>query len=105
MVLLRGAAVQAQPPAAQQFDSVVRPFVAANCTACHDAKMKAGALDLRAVGPEHAAVWEKVFDKLRTGEMPPAGRPAPPRAEVDAVMRWIQTAFQGPVSGIDPGRV
>jgi len=104
MVLARGGAIQSQPPAAPQFGSVVRPFVATHCAACHNAKMKAGALDLEVVGLEHPAVWEKVYDKLRAGEMPPAGRPAPRRAEVDAVMRWIEAAFQ-PGLGIDPGRV
>ena len=49
------------------------------CVACHNEKLKTAglALDKMDAGhaPAEAETWEKVIRKLRTGEMPPAGRP------------------------------
>ena len=63
------------------FHRIVQPFLARNCTPCHNGKMKASSLDLEALNDATAAlargeVWEKVFEKLRAGQMPPPGRPA-----------------------------
>ena len=54
------------------------------CITCHNQRTKTGGLaldtlDLAQVS-DHAEVWEKVVRKLRTGAMPPAGRPRPDKA-------------------------
>ena len=51
------------------------------CFACHNQRtLTAGlaldVLDMNEAG-EHPEVWEAVINKLRTGAMPPAGRPRP----------------------------
>ena len=67
------------------------------CTYCHDLDNFAGstALDLLArdalIGD--ADTWELVIRKVRTGMMPPAGRPRPPRAEIDAFTHALGAAL------------
>src|SRR3954462_11731737 len=69
-------------PARPTFARSVAPVLARYCAKCHGgAKPKAG-LDLTAFSDEAAAlkqsqVWEKVADSLRSGDMPPPGRPRP----------------------------
>ena len=46
-------------------------------------------LDLADVGG-HADAWEKVARKLRGGVMPPAARPRPAAAEVEAFLTWLE---------------
>ena len=50
------------------------------CVTCHSATAKAGNLVLQGIDPSPAAnpaIWEKVVRKIRSGEMPPPGRPRP----------------------------
>jgi hypothetical protein len=67
-----------------------RPQVALidrHCVSCHDDAEAAGGLSLEGRDfsrlASEADVWERVVRKVRTGMMPPAGEPRPPRAELD----------------------
>ncbi len=79
------------------------------CFACHNQRtLTAGlaldVLDMTRVG-EHAEVWEAVIRKLRTGAMPPVGRPRPDEATYDAVVTWIETELdRAALASPDPGR-
>src|SRR5262245_45043502 len=58
-----------------------REFLTRNCTACHNQRLKTAGLalddaDLSQVGADGQR-WEKVVRKLRSGSMPPVGRPRP----------------------------
>ena len=58
----------------------VRAFLTANCAACHNATVKQGKLDLSSLPfdlgrADNFALWTKVHDRVRDGEMPP-GKPA-----------------------------
>src|SRR5438270_12110678 len=80
------------------FEKNVEPFLKSNCFLCHNAKMKVGGLDLESYRNASTAlqdrqVWEKVVQKLRTGQMPPKGRPTPPHEEVAAVTHWFDLQF------------
>lgn len=62
----------------------VLAFVETSCTGCHNPKVKAGDLDLKAFEKpltfsENREVWERVLEKLKTGQMPPPAVPQPPR--------------------------
>jgi hypothetical protein len=113
LLLINVAWLLAGSLAAQDtFSKTVRPFLARNCFACHGDKLKTADLNLEsfrdAAGAAQApAVWEKVFDKLRTGQMPPPGRPAPAAEEVKAALMWIENnAFRLETNGTpNPGRV
>jgi hypothetical protein len=69
------------PVIAAQEPALVRSFISANCTACHNSKSRSGNLDLTALNfaIENAAnfsAWSKIHDRVRDGEMPPV-KPAP----------------------------
>lgn len=90
----------------------VEPFLAKHCNACHSSKAKAGNLDLQryrtpATVMSDQDVWDKVARKIRTGEMPPKGRPAPAKAEVEDVLSWLNTEYArfDRTAKPDPGRV
>lgn len=62
-------------------------FLDQHCAECHDADVKKGGLDLSALKFELANAdafqgWQKVFERVRDGEMPPKKKPQP--AKVDA---------------------
>ena len=67
------------------------------CVTCHNQRLKTAGLMLDALNLEevrgHADTWEKVVRKLRTGAMPPAGRPRPDKALVDSAASWLEAAL------------
>ena len=94
------------------FQSTVQPFLAKNCLACHNAKLKSGELDLQFHSSADKAlqdrnVWEMVVQKMRSGEMPPKGLPKPKAAEIEKVSRWIEAEYEriDRAAKPDPGRV
>ena len=64
------------------------------CSTCHNEKVRAGGLALDTLNPDDpgadAAAWEKVVRKLRSGAMPPAGRPRPDAATYRAVASQLE---------------
>lgn len=81
-LLLTGAPAldAAEPPAS------LASFLDAHCLECHDADVKKGGLNLLdlAFAPEDAALfptWQRVYERVRDGEMPPAKKPRPEAAE------------------------
>ena len=121
--LLSLAALPAAPDAAAQ-GAEARPVPAAGeaangpapravlqryCFACHNERARTGGLALDVLDParpgEHAEVWEAVVRKLRTGAMPPAGRPRPDRAAYDAVVARLEADLdRAALADPDPGR-
>ena len=59
------------------------------CVTCHNSRSKTAGLELDTLDAtrvaDRAEQWEKVVTKLRTGEMPPPGRPRPDAASAHAV--------------------
>ncbi|WP_246112980.1 DUF1592 domain-containing protein [Allorhodopirellula solitaria] len=72
-LLLFGVAANANaagPPAS------IAEFLDLNCTGCHDASTHEGGLDLDSLtltleDPDNFHLWQRVFDRVGTGEMPP----------------------------------
>ncbi len=63
-------ALASDPPIA------VADFIEQNCVSCHDSGTTEGDLDLEALAmdlenPDNFHHWERVYDRVRTGEMPP----------------------------------
>ena len=85
---------QAAHPAAAA-SPPVRPVLEKYCHGCHNQRLRTAGLTLDTADPERvgadAEVWEKVVRKLRAGTMPPAGRPRPDQATVDAVIARLET--------------
>src|SRR5205809_7598624 len=76
-------AAQAATQAANPDTLARRPVDILNtyCVTCHNGRLKTAGLQLDSLDidhiADHAQQWEKVVTKLRTGEMPPPGRPRP----------------------------
>ncbi len=90
----------ARPPApakeemaSEDAQTVLRRY----CVTCHNANLQTAglsldALDIARVG-DHAETWEKVVRKLRTGTMPPVGRPRPDRTTYTALASMLETSL------------
>ena len=80
------------------------------CVTCHNDRLLTGGLtldgvDLAQVGVS-AEVLEKVVHKLRSGQMPPEGRPRPDAAVVDAFATSLELALdRAAADSPNPGRV
>lgn len=105
-----GAGAGAPPP--QDFAADVRPFFEKYCFDCHAGESAEGELDFLAYA-DVAAIqadrrhWERVFDRLRVGAMPPADSDQPPEDERKRVVDWLDKAlfFVDCEVAPDPGRV
>ena len=101
------AAEAAQPAGAAEQRAVLDRY----CVGCHNERLKesyAGlaldTLDLTAAGA-HAELLERVVRKVRSGQMPPAGRPRPDAAARDALASWIETQLDAAAAADpNPGR-
>ncbi len=123
LVILGGClhlfAAQPQQPAAVRPGAVAAPDAAPTtassviskyCIGCHNPKTKSGGLSLDTLNSgrvgDHAAVWEKVITKLRTQEMPPAGRPRPEPAMYTLLVHQLEAALDHTAAvRPNPGRV
>ena len=75
------------------------------CVGCHNERLKTAGLALDEVDIGQAGhdpeVWEKVVRKLRTGLMPPDGRPRPDAATYASLVSHLETALDE-ASGTNP---
>jgi mono/diheme cytochrome c family protein len=64
------------------------------CVTCHNGRLKTAGLQIDGLDVNHIAdnaqQWEKIVTKLRTGEMPPPGRPRPDAATYQAVAAALE---------------
>ena len=79
------------------------------CVTCHNDRLRTGGLALDNVDPAQVTVktdiWEKVIRKLRTGSMPPVGRPRPDAATLAAVASSLESAIDADaIARPQPGR-
>jgi hypothetical protein len=97
------------------FAKDVAPFLEKYCTGCHGTsggKKPRGGLDLSKYKDEVTAgkdahVWSKVVVNLRSGEMPPSGKPRPPLEEIEKITAWLDATLLtfDCSKQRDPGRV
>ena len=107
----------AAAPAAQQADtsrgtsvpSDYRVVLDRYCVTCHNDRLRTANLSLDAndfdrVG-HNTESWEKVIQKLRSGTMPPAGRPRPEPETYEAFASWLETTIDDAAAATPkPGR-
>ncbi len=98
------------PAAAQPATLSNRALVDRYCVSCHNEKLKTGGLALDIVDIDHPSqapdVWEKVAHKLRTGDMPPTGRPRPEPASSKDLAMWLETELDRAAAALpNAGRV
>jgi len=80
------------------------------CVTCHNSRLKTAGLQLDSPDmypvADKAQQWEKIVTKLRTGEMPPPGRPRPDAAIYEAVATALERELDGAAAAKPhPGRV
>lgn len=106
------ASSPASNAAEPSFETLVRPFLAEHCYACHGNEKQKRELNLESFTTaaslvEHGERWETVVERLRAGEMPPDDEPQPDEARRQAVATWIarELARIDRTTPPDPGRV
>ena len=114
------AGVAAPAPQAREsvtteaFDSIVRPYLSRYCYGCHNASKLKGDLNLKTYDGltsvfEDTNLWDKVLQKVRSGEMPPdeEGEPRPDAARTAALVAWLDGAIRHAdrMAAPEPGRV
>ena len=84
-LLLASVAVAADPKA----------FLTDHCAGCHSGESKRGGFDVVKLPPDPASspLWVKVHDRVKSGEMPPAKKAKPPKADADAFVGGVATAI------------
>ena len=105
------AAMQAPAPVAETVSVAPRAILDRYCIACHNDRLRTGGLSLDAATVDagdpsrHPDVWERVIAKLRTGAMPPPGRPRPDLETYDAVASRLEADIdRAAAANPDPGR-
>jgi hypothetical protein len=98
-----------QSPATYSFDDG-RQFMKTYCASCHLGKSPAGGFQLSRVDSAETFganqnAWSKVVARVRTGEMPPKGAPAPNFDEREVFVHWAQDSLRAAacVAGLSPG--
>ena len=102
-------AASPRPQVSPAESSPLRPVLDRYCVGCHNDRLRTAELSLEAMDAVHVAegaeVWEKVIRKLRSGAMPPPGRPRPEPTAVENVLGWLETELDGAAArNPDPGR-
>jgi hypothetical protein len=103
----------AAPPAEQSaFEKTIAPFLQRYCVECHKGDKPKGGITLDAYQSEaHARKdrknWATIQHVLAAGDMPPAKKPQPTKAEREFVINWIEATLTTIDCGgpRDPGRV
>jgi hypothetical protein len=93
----------AQPSPAQEkketslvaeYETAIRPLERKYCANCHGAFEPKGGIDLASrKGDEKPHLWKDVWQRLRSRQMPPAGKPQPSAAERERMLAWIERVF------------
>jgi hypothetical protein len=82
LALCLGAEVLAGEAKGRQVIKKLESFFVQHCYDCHDDDVQKGDLDLVNLSfepnkTENLAAWERVFDRVKSGEMPPEKKPQP----------------------------
>ncbi|MDQ3622682.1 MAG: DUF1592 domain-containing protein [Verrucomicrobiota bacterium] len=76
------------------FQHAIAPFLEEHCADCHDAdeqkgKFRVDNLTPELGNPDAVRRWEKLFDRVANGEMPPKKKARPPQAGTTALLGWV----------------
>ncbi len=94
------------------FEKNVKPILKRTCSGCHNATLMSGGVNLipymeASTVLEDRVSWDKILEKIESGEMPPKGIPRPPQAQLTALETFIHGEFEKADALVkpDPGRV
>jgi hypothetical protein len=94
------------------FEKNVKPILKNNCSGCHNATVMSGGVNLlpyteaSTISTDREA-WDKIVQKIESGEMPPKGVPRPAQPVVTALVEFVRGEFLKADAAVkpDPGRV
>src|SRR3954467_13603864 len=94
---LLAAPPQDSQPSNATSASAQRALLNKYCVTCHNERLHTAGLslekaDVSMIGTD-AALWEKVFEKVRTGAMPPAGLPRPDASSYASLTSYLETSL------------
>jgi cytochrome c5 len=102
-----GATAAAQSGPASDYRALLDRY----CASCHNQRLHTANLNLDKAGVDlgavanHAAILEKVLQKLQTGSMPPPGLPRPPTETYRQFAGWLETELdRAAAARPNPGR-
>jgi hypothetical protein len=75
------------------YDAQVAPLLVRHCADCHGMEKAEGGVNFD--GMVDSGVWAKVAEVLRTGRMPPHGKPRPGVADLEAFNVWFNRMAMG----------
>src|SRR5262245_21523380 len=83
-------------PAAYDFDAGQK-FLKQYCQSCHQGNSPAGKFNIQQLAAAASVTsaaerWNKVAIRVRNGEMPPKGLPAPPVDERENFTQWVNAS-------------
>ena len=106
--LLVAAIAVAQDP----FATTVKPLLNKSCSPCHNDRSASGGVNIQPFTEatsvsEFRQDWERVVQKIKSGEMPPKGFPRPAQSQVDGLLAYVNGEWDRADAKIkpDPGRV
>jgi mono/diheme cytochrome c family protein len=92
------------------FQAAVEPVFRGVCLGCHNQQLASGGMNIQPFLDSKSLTesregWDIILQKLRAGEMPPAGMPKP--AKLDALIAYVQSRLDEIDKSVkpDPGRV
>jgi hypothetical protein len=94
------------------FEKNVKPILKNTCSGCHNATVMSGGVNLQpyldpSTIAEDRPSWDKIVQKIESGEMPPKGIPRPPQPQITALLNFVHSEFEKADASVkpDPGRV
>ena len=86
------------PGVAPAAEPLLAPFLEKYCVDCHDTSVKKGGLDLSAARldwdkADNFAAWVKIYDRVESGEMPPAKRKRPAASETAGFLKSLKKSL------------
>src|SRR5436190_17288898 len=106
------ATVVAQDKGKGPIETVIAPFVAQHCVACHGPQKKKADLVLDVFKDEASIIkarktWVAVLQMLHAGEMPPPGKPRPNIDDAERFAKAVTDIFDrhDRTAKRDPGKV
>ena len=98
--------------ATSPFPETVVPFLSRTCAPCHNDRNSSGGVNIAVYSAPLSVVeqrdgWERILQKIRSGEMPPKGFPRPPEDRVNQLISLMEAEFERADRQLrpDPGRV
>jgi mono/diheme cytochrome c family protein len=86
------------PPTNPDFEKIVKPFFAKNCSQCHNTELSTAGIRVdqldSAFDDRQVPTWEAILRRVRAGSMPPKGLPQPTAEERKHFTDWIASNLE-----------